>query len=58
MRIDIPKDVDITQPGHYPHAHGKGWSVNIDGTMHDVKKNTKPIPNKVKEALRKAGWDC
>jgi hypothetical protein len=49
---------DPTVPGNYPHAHGKGWSVNIDGSLHDAKGNTKPIPNNVKEALRKAGWGC
>ncbi len=57
VRIDIPVG-DPTVPGNYPHAHGKGWSVNIDGSLHDAKGNTKPIPNNVKEALRKAGWGC
>jgi RHS repeat-associated protein len=57
VRIDIPSG-DPTKPGNYPHAHGKGWSVNIDGSLHDAHSNKNAIPDKVKDALRKAGWGC
>ena len=57
VRIDIPKG-DPTHPGFQPHAHGKGWSVNIDGSLHDAKGNLRSIPGPVKDALRKAGWGC
>jgi hypothetical protein len=57
VEIHIPEG-DPTRPGNYPHAHGKGWSVNIDGSLHDEAKNTRAVPNDVKKALRKAGWGC
>jgi RHS repeat-associated protein len=56
-RVDIPKG-DILQPGNMPHAHGKGWSVNIDGSVHDAKSNWKDLPKAAREALRKVGWGC
>lgn len=56
VRIDIPPG-DPTTPGNYPHAHGEGWSINIDGSLHDRAQNTRPVPRRVLEALREAGWD-
>jgi RHS repeat-associated protein len=56
VRIDIPVG-DPTQPGNMPHAHGGGWSVNIDGSPHDG-PNKREIPKAVKKALLAAGWDC
>jgi hypothetical protein len=57
VRIDIPKG-NFNAPGNFPHAHGKGWMINIDGTLHDEGKNYLRVPEDIKMKLRSVGWGC
>jgi RHS repeat-associated protein len=60
-RIDVPAG-DVTRPGNYPHAHGvdahgRSWSVNIDGTIHDARTSVGEPSKRAIEALREKWWD-
>ncbi len=64
VHLTLPPNTGMfDNPGVKPHAHGvdhkgKPWSVNIDGTPHNINTKKGSIPKKVRETLRAAGWDC